>query len=358
MRAFLPALTATTALLTLAACDNGSPSAPAGGGDASVAGPALRIVGSSTVYPFTTAVAENFKNSNPGAATPIVESTGTGGGLQLFCAGVGAEYPDVANASRRIKASEVEMCQGNGVNQIIEIQVGMDGIAFAESRDGDDMQLTAENIYRALAATAPDGSPNQITNWNQVDSSLPDRRIEVLGPPPTSGTRDAFNELVMTSGCKEVPEVAALEEQDEDLFKERCTRLREDGAFVESGENDNLIVQKLVSNPIAVGIFGYSYLEENLDQIKPVPLNGVDPTYENIANGSYIAARPLYIYAKGEHLAAKPSLQAFLEEYVGDQAIGPDGYLKGRGLIASPDDVRAADRDAVANGTPMDASTL
>ncbi|WP_255536295.1 substrate-binding domain-containing protein [Pacificimonas pallii] len=358
MRKFLPALTAATAVLALAACDNNSSGTPSDGAEAASASPAIRIVGSSTVYPFTTAVAENFNNTNPNAAAPIVESTGTGGGMKLFCAGVGLEHPDISNASRRIKASEVEMCNANGVQQILEIQVGIDGIAFAQSRDAQDMPLTAEQLYRALAATAPDGSKNAVTNWNQVDPSLPDRRIEVLGPPPTSGTRDAFNELVMQSGCEEVPEVAALEAQDEDLFEERCTKLREDGVFVEAGENDNLIVQKLVSNPVAVGIFGYSYLEENLDKIAPLTLNGVTPTYEDIASGAYIAARPLYIYVKGEHMTAKPDLAAFLAEYTSEATSGPDGYLRNRGLIAATDDVRAANRDAAENGTVLDASTL
>ncbi len=349
---------ALAGLLALAACDSGGAGGNTSAGDPAVAGPALKIVGSSTVYPFTTAVAENFKNTHPSAATPIVESTGTGGGLKLFCAGVGTEHPDIANASRRIKMSEVEMCRENGVNDIIEIQVGIDGIAFAQSRDAEPFELTAEELYLALAATSPDGTPNTLTNWNQVKPGLPDRKIEVLGPPPTSGTRDAFNELVMQAGCEAVPEVAALEDSDEALFEERCTKLREDGVFVEAGENDNLIVQKLVSNPVAIGIFGYSYLEENLDKIAALNLNGVQPTYDDIASGAYIAARPLYIYAKGEHMRAKPALKTFLTEYVSDTAVGPEGYLKGRGLIAAPDAIRAANVDAATNGTVMDTSGL
>ncbi|MGB3722811.1 MAG: substrate-binding domain-containing protein [Pacificimonas sp.] len=358
--AILKTGSALAVLLLIAACDGGSggSSGANANADSAVAGQALKIVGSSTVYPFTTAVAENFKNTYPGAATPIVESTGTGGGLKLFCAGVGQEYPDIANASRRIKMSEVEMCRDNGVENIIEIQVGIDGIAFAQSRDAQLFPLTAEDIYRALAASAPDGTENRLSNWSEVRTGLPDRRIEVLGPPPTSGTRDAFNELVMQSGCEAVPEVAALEDQDEALFEQRCTRLREDGVFVEAGENDNLIVQKLVSNPVAIGIFGYSYLDENLDKIAALDLNGAQPTYEQIAGGSYIAARPLYIYAKGEHMRAKPALKTFLMEYTGNAAIGPEGYLTGRGLIAAPDDIRAANIDAATNGTPMDVSGL
>lgn len=342
--------------LTLAACGDGG--TPAGGTAEGVSGPALRIVGSSTVYPFTTAIAETFTRNHPGASAPIVESTGTGGGIKLFCGGVGLDYPDIANASRRIKASEIEMCNRNGVEQILEIQVGLDGIVFAQSRDAEPMSLTAEQIYRALAATDPDGSPNTATNWSDIDPSLPDHRIEVLGPPPTSGTRDAFNELVMTAGCKEVPEVAELEETDEDAFKARCERLREDGAFVEAGENDNLIVQKLTTNPNAVGIFGYSYLEENLDKIEPVALNGVAPEYENIASGDYIAARPLYIYVKGEHMNAKPALETFVAEYIDDQATGPDGILRERGLIAAPEAVRSANAAALESRTGLTAADL
>ncbi|MGB7406132.1 MAG: substrate-binding domain-containing protein [Pacificimonas sp.] len=347
-------LTVSALALTIAACGDGG--AGSAGGAASE--PALRIVGSSTVYPFTTAVVEDFTNSNPGVPAPIVESTGTGGGMKLFCAGVGLEHPDLANASRRIKASELQMCNENGVNQVIELQVGIDGIAFAQNRDASDLALSAEQLYRALAATAPDGTPNTVTNWNEIDPSLPDRRIEVLGPPPTSGTRDAFNELVMQAGCEEIPELAALEDEDEGLFEERCTRLREDGAYVESGENDNLIVQKLVSNPVALGIFGYSYLDENLDQVEPVPLNGVLPSYDNIADGSYIAARSLYIYAKGEHLAAKPALGDFLAAYASEAVSGPDGLLASQGLIAAPDEARAENRDAASGSAVLTASDL
>ena len=351
------ALALTASLAALSACSDGG--APSADGTAAAGGTEpIRIVGSSTVYPFTTAVAENLTNANPNLPTPIVESTGTGGGLQLFCSGVGLQYPDIANASRRIKMSEVERCRENGVNDIIEIQVGLDGIAFAQSRDAQDMDLTAQQIYRALAATAPDGTPNEVENWNEVDPSLPDRPIEVLGPPPTSGTRDAFNELVMTLGCQEYPEIAALEESNEDEFEVRCTQLREDGVFVESGENDNLIVQKLVSNPRAIGIFGYSYLEENLDKIEPLDLDGIAPTYEAIAAGDYEAARPLFIYVKGEHLAAKPAIREFLAEYTDEGTAGTEGYLRDRGLIALPEDRREENRRTASDAIVMDPSSL
>ena len=345
-----------TCLVLLSGCSDG----PATGENSSAVagGEPIRIVGSSTVYPFTTAVSENLKNMMPEISTPIVESTGTGGGLQLFCSGVGLQYPDIANASRRIKTSEVERCRQNGVNDIIEIQVGVDGIAFAQSRDAQPMELTARQLYRALAATTPEGEENEVENWNEVDPGLPDRPIEVLGPPPTSGTRDAFNELVMTVGCETYPELAALEETDETEFETRCTRLREDGAFVESGENDNLIVQKLVSNPRAIGIFGYSYLEENLDKVEPLQLDGVMPTYEAIASNEYEAARPLYIYVKGEHLPAKPAIREFLAEYTAERTTGPDGYLRGRGLIAMPEARRTENRLIAEEARVLDASEL
>ncbi|MEE4348753.1 MAG: substrate-binding domain-containing protein [Pacificimonas sp.] len=339
--------------LALAACSGGD-----GGESDGYGGSPIRIVGSSTVYPFTTAVAENLTLSRQGMRTPIVESTGTGGGLQLFCGGVGPNFPDVANASRQIKPSEVERCIENGVNQIIEIQVGVDGIAFAQSRDAELFSITSGQLYRALAATTPEGEENETERWNEIDPSLPDRPIEVLGPPPTSGTRDAFNELVMTAGCKSFPQLAALEETDEDAFELRCTRLREDGVFVETGENDNLIVQKLVSNPRAIGIFGYSYLEENLDKVQPLPLDGTLPTYDVIASGEYPAARPLFIYVKGEHLGAKPALRDFMAEYTAEGTSGPDGYLRSRGLIALPEERRDNNRMIASEARAMDAGSL
>lgn len=352
-------------IASLAACDSSPAPAPTGGIEASggsaagnVSGPAIRIVGSSTVYPFTTAVAENFKRKFPSAATPIVESTGTGGGIKLFCSGVGTQYPDIANASRRIKASEVELCKANGVNQIVEIQIGLDGLVLAQSQRAPALSLTPRHVFLALAATKPDGTPNTVRNWNEVDPALSNRKIEVLGPPPTSGTRDSFNELIMEAGCRTFPNLVAIKDVNEDEYKSRCTKLREDGVYVEAGENDNLIVQKLVSNPVAVGAFGYSYLEANLDKISGISLGGVEPEYESITNGSYPAARAMFIYAKGEHARAKPSLAAFLAEYTSDAAWGPGGYLKSRGLIASPDAVRAANAEAAATMKLLDAASL
>ena len=350
MKLFKSACFAAVATLALAACGDNS----AGGGTRD----SIRAVGSSTVYPFAKAVAEAFVLSHPDFKSPLIESTGTGGGIKLFCGGVGVQHPDIANASRRIKKSEVEQCNANGVNQIVEIQVGLDGIALAQAKSDAAMDLTPAQIFLALAATTPDGKPNTAKNWNEIDPKLPNRKIEVLGPPPTSGTRDAFNELVMEAGCKGFDNLKALKDTNEDEFKSRCTKLREDGVYVEAGENDNLIVQKLAANPTALGIFGYSYLEENLDKVAGIKVGGVAPVYDAIADGSYPASRALYIYAKGEHAKAKPALAAFLAEYTSEATWGPTGYLKGRGLIASPDAVRAANAAAAKAMTAMDASVL
>jgi phosphate transport system substrate-binding protein len=314
------------------------------------AGPAearsqLRIVGSSTLYPFITAVAEQFKRANPQFAGPIVESTGTGGGIKLFCSGIGARFPDVANASRRIKASEVEDCRKNGVTDIIEVQIGLDGLAIAQGRQGRFPGLTEEQVYRALAAN-PYGKPQRARLWSDIDPSLPAMRIEVLGPPPTSGTRDAFNELYMEAGCKKNAAMKALKKADESRYKQVCTALREDGAFVEAGENDNLIVQKLAANPNLLGVFGYSYLEENLDKVKGVPISGVVPTYDSIASFAFPASRPLYVYVKAQHMRAVRGMREFLVEMSRESTWGRKGYLARRGLVASPDKVRAANADA------------
>jgi phosphate transport system substrate-binding protein len=317
----------------------------------------IRAVGSSTVYPFTTAVAEQFKRANPQFQPPIVESTGTGGGIKLFCNGVGAQHPDIANASRRIKASEVKACRENGVTNIIELQVGLDGLALAHARNAANFGLTSRDVYMALAAT-PFGKPNRARTWKDVNSKLPATKIEVLGPPPTSGTRDAFNELIMEAGCATNPSMAALKKSDEAKYKQICTKVREDGPYVEAGENDNLIVQKLVSNPNALGIFGYSYLEENTDKLKGVALGGVQPTYDSIANFSYPASRPLYVYVKGQHLRAVRGLKEFLAEYTKESTWGKGGYLARRGLVASPDRVRQANAQAAARLTPLDLASV
>lgn len=315
----------------------------------------IKVVGSSTVYPFTTAVAEGFVNAR-GLKPPVIESTGTGPGIKLFCGGIGPQHPDIVNASRRMKASELATCEVNGVGAVIEVQVGTDGIALAESNAGPRFQLTRRDVYRALAAR-PDGQPNRARTWRDVNPSLPAIPIQVYGPPSTSGTRDAFIELVMNPACEaEHPNAKAMKDGDKEAYDNLCTRLRDDGAYVDKGENDNLIVQNLAANPNAVGIFGYSYLEENADSLHGVALDGIVPTYATIAGGSYPGARALYIYVKRAHLRAVPGLREFLADYAA--AWGPDGPLVKRGLIAAAPDVRARSAEIVARGTPLDPALL
>lgn len=313
------------AAVVLTGCDGGS-----GGG----ARDSIRAVGSSTVYPFAKQVAESFARSHAGYKSPLIESTGTGGGIQLFCQGVGADTPDMVNASRRMKASEFDKCKANGVEDIIELQVGLDGIAFASSQGGIMLNLSPKTVYEALAAS-PYGGEQTAETWADVDPSLPDDPILVYGPPSTSGTRDALKELVLEVGCDSNPEMKALKEEDEDRHQQLCTEVRSDGAYVDQGEQDNLIVQKIEANPKAVGVFGYSYLEENLDKVQGLPMNGVEPTYENISNFSYPGARPLYVYVKKAHMRAIPGLDLYLQEWV--KSWGAGGPLAGIGLVPSPD---------------------
>ncbi len=315
----------------------------------------IRIVGSSTVFPFSTAVAEQFGQTS-GFATPVVESTGSGGGLKLFCAGVGEEHPDMTNASRPIKDSEIETCAANGVKDVTEVKVGFDGIVLANSKSAEPVSLTIPQIWKALAKEVPvDGEivANPYTMWNEIDSGLPAAKIEVLGPPPTSGTRDAFVELVMETGCEEFPEVAALEETDEEKFEAVCATMREDGGFVEAGENDNLIVQKLEANPAALGIFGFSFLDQNLDKMQGNFVDGVEPTFENIAAGDYPVSRSLFFYVKNAHVGVIPGIQEYVTEFTSEGAYGEDGYLTDKGLIPLPDDERGAVRESATSLTPM-----
>jgi len=295
----------------------------------------IQIVGSSTVYPFTTVVAEQFGKTTR-FKTPKVESTGSGGGLKLFCAGVGVEHPDMTNSSRRIKKTEVERCGKNGVKEIVELKVGYDGIAVANSKKSKPLALTPRDLYLALAKDVPanaDGSkrrPNPNKTWKDVNSKLPALKIEVLGPPPTSGTRDAFVELVMDAGCKKF---AAIRKMEKKMRKAVCRGMREDGVFVEAGENDNLIVQKLDANPDAFGIFGFSFLDQNTDKLQGASINGVKPEFEAIADGSYPVSRPLYLYIKKAHLDVIAGMREFLAEYTSEKAWGDDGYLSDKGLI-------------------------
>jgi len=315
----------------------------------------IRIVGSSTVFPFSTAVAEQFGQTSD-FATPVVESTGSGGGLKLFCAGIGEEHPDMTNASRAIKDSEIENCAANGVKDITEVQVGFDGIVLANFKSADPVNVTIPQIFQALAAEVEvDGAvvANPYTMWNEIDAGLPAVKIEVLGPPPTSGTRDAFVELVMESGCEEFPAIAALEESDEDKFEAVCATMREDGAFVEAGENDNLIVQKLEANPAAFGIFGFSFLDQNLDKMQGSFVNGVEPTFENIAAGDYPVSRSLFFYVKNAHVGVIPGLEEYVTEFTSEGAFGEDGYLTDKGLIPLPEADREAIREQATSFTPL-----
>ena len=313
----------------------------------------ISIVGSSTVYPFATVVAETFGKSTS-FKTPKIESTGSGGGMKLFCAGVGLEHPDITNASRRIKASEVKQCHENGVNEIVEVKIGYDGIVMASSKEVAPMELTRKDIFLALAKEVPDPKnpdsgalvANPYQTWKDVNSSLPATKIRVLGPPPTSGTRDAFVELAMEGGCKGLPEVDALEDTDKDTHKARCHSIREDGVFIEAGENDNLIVQKLRANPNAVGIFGFSFLDQNTDTVQGALVDGMEPSFDNIASGEYPVSRPLFFYVKTAHIGVIPGIEEYVAEFTSEKAWGDEGYLADKGMIPMPQE----ERDEVAAG--------
>jgi phosphate transport system substrate-binding protein len=318
----------------------------------------IRIVGSSTVYPFTTAVAEQFKRKWPEFPAPIVESTGTGGGIKLMCAGLGAQFPDAANASRRIKKGEVEDCAAHGVKGLIELQVGIDGLVIAQSRQASFPGLTERDIYLALAANPFGKGRNRARTWADVNPALPAIRIEVIGPPPTSGTRDSFNELYMLKGCDSEPAMKALKQADEAAHKQICEKIREDGAYVEGGENDNLIVQKIAANPNALGVFGFSFVEENSDRVKGLPLHGVTPSYDNIASGAFPAARPLFLYVKAQHVPAVRGMREFLAEYARESTWGRGGYLARKGLVASPEPVRRAGEAVARSLAVLDEGSL
>ena len=305
----------------------------------------INIVGSSTVYPFATVVAEQFGKTTR-FKTPKIESTGSGGGLKLFCAGVGVEHPDITNASRRIKKSECENCLKNGVKDIVEIKIGYDGIVLANSKKAGVLKLSRKDIFLALAKDVPDpkGSekliPNPYKTWKDVNPSLPAIKIEVLGPPPTSGTRDAFVELAMEGGAKNFAWIKAMKKTNKKQYKAVCHTIREDGAYIEAGENDNLIVQKLEANPDAVGIFGFSFLDQNTDKIQGSVVDGMAPTFEAIAGGDYPVSRPLFFYVKKAHVDKIPGIRQYLREVTSDKAWGPDGYLSEKGMIPMPDDER------------------
>ena len=305
----------------------------------------INIVGSSTVYPFSTVVAETFGNKT-GIKVPKIESTGSGGGMKLFCKGLGTSHPDITNASRRIKKNEFNQCKENGID-VVEIKVGYDGIVIANSKKAKLLNLTKRQIFLALAKQVPEGNKeggNLVDNpnkkWSDIDPNLPNKKIEVLGPPPTSGTRDAFNELAIEGGCKTFPKLKAIKKQDKKKYKAICRAVREDGAFIEAGENDNLIVQKLVENENAFGVFGFSFLIENEDKIQGSTVDGKAPTMETIADKSYGVSRPLYFYVKLAHVDVIPGIREFLAEYTSEDSWGPGGYLEERGMIPMPENER------------------
>jgi phosphate transport system substrate-binding protein len=313
----------------------------------------IQIVGSSTVFPYTQAVAERFC-ANTGAAAPVVESTGTGGGMQIFCEGIGTDFADLTGASRAMTASEWELCQQNGVTNVTEVLLGYDGLSMAVSQSGESMDVSKAQLFAALAAEVEvDGEvvANPYERWSEIDPSLPDIPITVYGPPPTSGTRDAWVELVMEEGCSAFPAIEAL---GEDRMDEVCQRMRTDGPFIEAGENDNLIVQRLTSDPNSYGIFGYSFLYENQDQLKAVEIEGVAPDEATIESGEYGVSRPLFIYVKNDHRGVVPNLQEFLEEYVSEDSMGPGGYLSERGLIPLPDEKLREVQETVVKAVPME----
>ncbi len=315
----------------------------------------VRAVGSSTVYPFAKAVAESVARADPSIKSPIIESTGTGAGMKLFCAGIGAQHPDVANASRRMKKSEFDDCQKNNVKEIVEIQVGLDGVAFAEGKGGPGIPLTPEDVYAALAKT-PYGKPNTAKTWKDVNPALPAEPILVYGPPSTSGTRDALKELILVKGCDSNPAMKALKDSDKEKHDAVCGDVREDGAYVDAGENDNLIVQKIEANPKAIGVFGFSYLEENTDKLKGLTMNGITPTYTSISDFSYPGARPLFIYVKKAHVKAIPGLQAFVGEWA--KLWNKGGVLAKLGMVVAPDDVLAASAKAASALPVLDGAQL
>ncbi len=318
----------------------------------------ITVVGSSTMFPFSTTVAENFGRKGT-FKTPKIESTGTGGGIKLFCTGVGVDNPDIVNASRPMKASEFEQCADKGVKEIVEVKIGFDGIAIASSKKAKAMDLSLKDLYLALAKDVPnpDGSQTLVANpyktWKDVNPALPATKIEVLGPPPTSGTRDAFAELALEGGCKQIDFIKAMEKEDKKKFQAVCMGVREDGVYVEAGENDNLIVQKLQANPNAVGIFGFSFLEQNQDKVQGARIGGVAPTFETISDGKYPVSRSLYFYVKKAHVGTIPGIPEFVAEFTSEAAWGPEGYLADKGLIPLPDQERKDVAKVARALTPM-----
>ncbi|NCF78858.1 MAG: phosphate ABC transporter substrate-binding protein [Alphaproteobacteria bacterium] len=322
----------------------------------------IEIVGSSTVFPFATAVAEQCGRTSK-FKTPVVESTGSGGGLKLFCAGIGLEHPDITNASRRIKGKEFKNCQAKGID-ITEIVVGFDGIVLANAKGAPQLNLTGQQIYLATAKMVPNPDKpcqsnwcepvkNPYMKWSDIDASLPDVKIEILGPPPTSGTRDAFQELAMSEGANKFPHMKKLKKADKSMWKKLTRTVREDGAWIDAGENDNLMVQKLSANPKAVGVFGFSFLDQNSDRLKGAIVEGIEPNFENIADGKYGISRSLYFYIKQAHVGTVPGISEYVAEFTSEKAFGEDGYLVDKGLIPLPASERQKYRNDGKNLTKL-----
>lgn len=311
----------------------------------------ISIVGSSTVFPFSSAVAEQF-SAGGAFATPKVESTGTGAGMAIFCKGVGAGFPDITNASRPMKLSEYQSCQRNGVKEISQIKIGYDGIVIANAKNGADFKLTKRQVYIGLAKMLPINgkmTPNPTKTWYDVDHNLPNVAINVMGPPPTSGTRDAFLEIVMEQGARTIASMENLRSNNENQFKAISHAIREDGAWKDAGENDNLIVQALSRNPSMLGVFGFSFYEENMDKVQAAPIDGKNPTFETIASGAYPVSRSLYFYVKKQNIGVVPGIKEFASEFLSEKAAGNRGYLRGRGLVPLPAGERAANAATAAN---------
>jgi phosphate transport system substrate-binding protein len=317
----------------------------------------IRIVGSSTVFPFSTTVAERFGKETD-FPTPVIESTGTGGGLKLFCAGIGEAHPDITNASARIKQSQVDDCASNGINDIVEVKIGYDGIVIANSRESAPLELTLQDVFLALAKDVPAGEegktqPNPYMMWSDIRPELPKTKIEVLGPPPTSGTRAAFVEIAMEGGCKSFSWIKDLKGSDSSAYKTLCHTIREDGAFIEAGENDNLIVQKLQAAPTQFGVFGFSFLDQNSDVLQGALVDGVAPEFEDIASGDYPVSRSLFFYVKKDHVGVIPGMEEFLAAFSSDDAWGEEGYLTDKGLIPMGEEERASVAKTVADLAPL-----
>ncbi len=332
----------------------------------------IEVVGSSTVYPFSTVVAETFGKKTK-FKTPKIEATGSGGGLKLFCSGNGIDTPDITNTSRRIKQSEINNCAKNGVTNFTEVQIGFDGITIAHSKKGKDYDLTLKELFLALAKEVPgekDGEliKNPYQTWKDINPAFPATEIEVLGPPPTSGTRDAFVELAMEGGCNSFGWIKQLKADSKaakkagdksrslDLkykYKSICHTIREDGAYIEAGENDNLIVQKLMKSPEALGIFGFSFLDQNSDKVKGAKIDGVEISFENIASGDYPISRPLFFYVKNDHVGKVPGIAEFIAEFTSEDAWGDEGYLTDKGLIPLDEEQREAMGKAARGMVPL-----